>query len=167
MPEISWHHEDVASAAHRADRSIAMNVTFRIVTVIAALFAALVLGWGPGASATCKRGTATTASTSARASGHREVRRHAVSSAPHLSIRSHAPRTAIDDDDEYDDDDTAESGMLAPERREIDSDATAREPDFAAIHVEPAEGVVSLHLSRRSIRPSREHRDATDRPPRA
>ncbi len=119
-----------------------MNLTFRVLAALAALALALVLGWDPAPTARAR--------------------------ATHHSVtHQHPSRIAIDDDDDYDDEDIVESGVLAPERHEIQSDTISREPALATTRLVTSVAVSSVHLSRRGILPSGEHRDATDRPPRA
>ncbi|MDB4936113.1 MAG: hypothetical protein JWP87_3085 [Labilithrix sp.] len=148
-----------------------MKLTFRVLAALAALAFALVLGWGPAPASGGKHGAMSV--TSPRASAHRaaDARRHA-NAALHARAALHAlehdagEHAAIDDDDVYDDDDGNETGMVAPEHRERDNEAAPREPVPAQPRVAWSEAS-STHLTPRGIRPSGEHRDTTDRPPRA
>jgi hypothetical protein len=97
---------------------------------------------------------------------------------PHARVAVHAAhahatqhdRTAIDDDDEYDDEYDVDTAMLAPPNHEVDDvagDATSdprcandTHPAFATIDT-------SLRMTGRGIRPSGEHRSTADRPPRS
>jgi hypothetical protein len=93
--------------------------------------------------------------------------------AVHTMRAAHAvqhERTAIDDDDEYDDSDDVDTAMLAPPNHQVDElapDATsdggstcATYPAFTAIDT-------SLRMNGRGIRSSGEHRSTADRPPRS
>jgi hypothetical protein len=132
-----------------------MKVMFRVLAVLAALLTALALGWDPASGArTGSKRTTTSSATHSRAT-------------PHTASHGHTSRFAIDDDDSYDDEEIVESGVLAPERWEIDGDATPREPARAKSHVPPTVMTAAAHVTRPGIRPSGEHRGTTDRPPRA
>jgi hypothetical protein len=150
--------------------SLAMILTLRILAVLVVLAAAVALGWKPSSTAGAKRSAM--ALTGARTAGHRadgpsagRVRRHAASAGVYARAATSSKSTAIDDDDEYDDD-IVESGIGAPERRQADSDAS---PELTpeAPRLRPRVTLSSMHLTRRGIRPSGEHRSTTDRPPRA
>lgn len=130
-----------------------------LFTVIAVLFAALVLGREVG-----PRPGEARAFTKVRSTIH--ARSHVARGVLYASMHD---RTAIDDDDAYDGDDEIETAMLAPKQHsphEVSSDTAC---DGGVASAEPPVhplAATSLRTTGRSIRPSGEHRSTTDRPPR-
>lgn len=131
-----------------------------VLTVLALLFAALVLGREVEPAAREARGVA-----KARTTIH--VRSHVARGVLYASMHD---RTAIDDDDAFDGDDEIETAMLAPRQHapnDVSSDGTCDGgPSSADSPVHPVIAA-SLRMTGRGIRPAGEHRTATDRPPRS
>jgi hypothetical protein len=136
---------------------------FRVLTTLALLFAALVLG-KETAARTNEGHSVTTVRSTVRglATVRPSARCHAV-----IHVPSHAG-TTIDDDDESDDDDELDTAMLAPDghERHAAPDATPSERDATADSSLFATRIAALPVTGRGIAPSGEHRLGADRPPR-
>jgi len=130
-----------------------------VLTVLALLFAALVLGREVEPKAGEVRGLA-----KARSTIH--ARSHVARGVLYASVHD---RTAIDDDDAFDGDDEIETAMLAPKQHspnDVPSDGACDGRTVTADPLLPTTAT-SLRMTGRGIRPAGEHRTATDRPPRS
>ncbi|MDB5220335.1 MAG: hypothetical protein JWO86_8262 [Myxococcaceae bacterium] len=127
-----------------------LKAVYPALAALALLFAALAGGWGAAPSGPFASRT----------------QQHAT---------SHDP-TSFEDDDGDRDDDGLECSVLAAERADdddqddadadADGDGNALQP-IAAREFPPLVVTVASSMTRWGLRPSGEHRDAADRPPRA
>lgn len=136
-----------------------------LLTVLALLFAALVLGREVEPRTRSARGVSKARST-IHAHAHAHSHSHVARGVLCASMRD---RTAIDDDDAYDGDDEIETASLAPKQHSPTDVSSDTGCDGGVASADPPvlpTNATSLRMTRRGIRPSGEHRSAADRPPR-
>lgn len=140
--------------------SVMSKSLLTVLTVLALLFAALVLGREVEPTEREARGIA-----KARTTIH--ARSHVARGVLYASMHD---RTAIDDDDAFDGDDEIETAMLAPRQHtpnEVSSDGACDGETASSDPPVLPVTATSMRMTGRGIRPAGEHRSAADRPPRS